>query len=120
MLFSINNDFIQAINFKLLGGMNPSAENYLVMHRFGDFSHANDEAAVKVVVEEFHQSLNSKMSSINIRGYIDSFAHRSELGSSKMSSLSVPILIITGTGNFLMPMIIISNSKISIGEHKEL
>ena len=97
--------FLQAINWKLLGGMNPTAEHYLVLHRFGDFTHANDADAVKVVVDEFHKSLNSKMNAKNIRGYIDSFAHRTDLAQ-KMSGLTVPILIITGElPSFLMALV---------------
>ena len=32
--------------------MNPTAENYLILHRFGDFSHANNADQVKAVVDE--------------------------------------------------------------------
>lgn len=75
--------------------MNPSAENYLIMHRFGDFSHANDAQQVKAVADEFHRQLNSSMNSANISGYINSFVHRTNI-SENMSSLTVPMLIITG------------------------
>lgn len=75
--------------------MNPTAENYLILHRFGDFSHANNADQVKAVVDEFHTKLNSSMNSANISGYIDAFVHRTNIAE-KMSALTVPILIITG------------------------
>jgi len=78
-----------------MGGMNPTAENYLIMHRFGDFTHANNAEQVKAVVEEFHQQLNNKMNSANISGYINSFVHRTNIAE-KMAALSVPLLLITG------------------------
>lgn len=75
--------------------MNPSAENYLIMHRFGDFTHATDAEQIKKVVDEFHKQLHSSMNAANISGYIDSFMHRTNI-SEKMSSLTVPVLIMTG------------------------
>ncbi|XP_067951126.1 uncharacterized protein ZK1073.1-like [Watersipora subatra] len=83
------------INWKLLGGMHPSAENYLVMHRFGDFSHAKDAEQVKGVIDDFHTQLNSTMNSVNIRNFINCFVNRSNIAE-KMGSLTLPILIITG------------------------
>lgn len=83
------------INFKLLGGMNPSAENYLIMHRFGDFTHAENMDQVKAVVDAFHEQLNKTMNAKNIRGYIDAFVHRTSIAE-KMGALSVPVLLITG------------------------
>lgn len=75
--------------------MNPTAENYLIMHRFGDFTHANNAEQVKAVVDQFHEQLNKSMNSKNIRGYIDSFNHRTNIAE-RMNTLKTPILLITG------------------------
>lgn len=87
------------INWKLLGGMNPSAENYLTIHRFGDFTAAADAHQVKGIVEQFHRQLHTTMNPMNLRGYIDTFVHRTNIAE-KMGALTTPVLIITGKAAF--------------------
>jgi len=75
--------------------MNPTAENYLIMHRFGDFSHAENAEQVKQVVDGFHVELNERMNAKNLRGYIEAFMNRTNIAD-KIGGLTIPVLMVTG------------------------
>ncbi|CAG0895147.1 unnamed protein product [Cyprideis torosa] len=96
------------INWKLsLVGHNPSAEQYLVFHRFGTQveSAENKERAI----EEFRQKLNANINPKNLRLYVEAFLKcfligisqpnlsRTEIASRLKGNLKVDTLLVAGT-----------------------
>lgn len=88
----------KVINWKLDHiGMNPTAEAYLVLHRFGIFGRAEDQEQLKLAIENYQDVLRTKTNPKNLTKFVDAFLKRSSISeSSKTARLNVPVLLITG------------------------
>lgn len=78
-------------------GMNPSAENYLVLHRFGStqFSKANDKEELKSIVESYQEALHNKINSKNLKCFVNAFLKRTNIADT-IRNLKCPVLLVTG------------------------
>ncbi|VDN98428.1 unnamed protein product [Rodentolepis nana] len=65
-------------------GMNPSVENYLMLHRFGIFINATTEAELRTAISNFLQNLREKINPKNLNKFIQAF-------------MVCPVLFITGS-----------------------
>ncbi|XP_046574851.1 uncharacterized protein ZK1073.1-like isoform X2 [Haliotis rubra] len=77
-------------------GMNPSAEAYLVFHRFGSFEKAENKEQLEKVIESFQQSLRSKINPRNLKRFVQAFMKRSNIGDN-IGKIKCPILMVTGS-----------------------
>ncbi|XP_064097939.1 uncharacterized protein ZK1073.1-like [Macrobrachium nipponense] len=84
------------ISWKLSNvGMNPTAEQYLIFHKFG---HQLDTAENKErLIKEYQDRLQSKINPKNLRKYVEAFLKRSDLSSKLESKLVVETLLVTGS-----------------------
>jgi len=88
------------INWKLSHmGMNPTAEQYLVFHKFGrsleeQLEHAENK---ENVVLEFQQKLRSTINPRNLRRYVESFLNRTDLSDILATRLKTDVMMVTGT-----------------------
>lgn len=78
-------------------GMNPSAENYLILHRFGasKFTKASDKEELKTIVESYQETLRNKANPKNLRKFVESFLKRTNIAEN-IGKLKCPILLVTG------------------------
>jgi pimeloyl-ACP methyl ester carboxylesterase len=77
-------------------GMNPSAESYLVLHRFGtEFSKAKDTEELKAAIENYQEMLRNKANPKNLKKFVEAFLRRTNIADST-KKLKCPILLITG------------------------
>ncbi|KAK7110653.1 uncharacterized protein ZK1073.1-like [Littorina saxatilis] len=77
-------------------GMNPTAETYLCLHRFGSFEKALNKEQLQKVIESFQQSLRSKVNPHNLKLYVHSYMKRSNIAD-QIGKVRCPILMVTGT-----------------------
>jgi len=80
-------------------GMNPTAEQYLVFHKFGrsleeQLEHAENK---ENVVLEFQQKLRSTINPRNLRRYVESFLNRTDLSDILATRLKTDVMMVTGT-----------------------
>jgi len=90
----------KVINWKLNSiGMNPTAESYLVLHRFGTqsikFKNAETEIELKNVIESYKYNLKNSINPKNLYKFINSFMTRKYLGE-RIAKLNTPTLFLTG------------------------
>ncbi|KAL3864335.1 hypothetical protein ACJMK2_006026 [Sinanodonta woodiana] len=93
--------FMESLKDKMLGwklthiGMNPSAEAYLLLHRFGSFEKAENPEQLNRVLETFQEKLRSKINPINLNRFVQSFMKRSNI-TDQIGKLKCPVLMVTG------------------------
>lgn len=83
------------INWKLQTvGMNPTAEQYLVFHKFGaQIEKAEDKDKV---INLYIKKLKSRINPRNLRLFVDSFLNRSDLSGVLRDKMKVDTLLVTG------------------------
>ncbi|KAM7537449.1 hypothetical protein Aperf_G00000063111 [Anoplocephala perfoliata] len=77
-------------------GMNPSVENYLMLHRFGVFVSATTEAELHTAISNFLQNLRENINPKNLNKFIQAFMGRTNIADS-IGNLKCPVLFITGS-----------------------
>jgi len=85
------------INWKTTGA-STSAEQYLIMHKFGNqIEHSQLESAENTerLIKEYQNRLQAIINPKNLRKYVEAYLKRSDV-SSKLEKLSVETLLITG------------------------
>ncbi|XP_052773534.1 uncharacterized protein ZK1073.1-like isoform X2 [Mya arenaria] len=93
--------FMESLKDKILGwklehiGMNPTAESYLVLHRFGSFENANDKEELNGVLQSYQEALRSKINPHNLNNFVQSFMKRSNITDS-IQKIKCPVLMVTG------------------------
>jgi pimeloyl-ACP methyl ester carboxylesterase len=87
----------KAVGWRLEGGMNPSSESYLLLHRFGTtkFSNSSDRQELKPIAEGFQDALRERMNPRNLRKFVEAFLKRTNIADS-IRKLTCPILLVTG------------------------
>lgn len=78
-------------------GMNPSAESYLLLHRFGatKFSKASDNEELKAIVESYQETLRNKANPRNLKKFVEAFLKRTNIADN-IKKLNCPVLLVTG------------------------
>lgn len=93
--------FMESLKDKVIGwkldhiGMNPTAEAYLVLHRFGSFEKAENKEELNRVLSTFHENLHSRLNSRNLNKYVQSFMKRTNITDS-IQKITCPVLMVTG------------------------
>nr|CDS30121.1 Ndr [Hymenolepis microstoma] len=81
-------------------GMNPSVENYLMLHRFGiedpNFINATTEAELRTAISNFLQNLRENINPKNLHKFIQAFMVRTNITDS-IGNMKCPVLFITGS-----------------------
>jgi len=88
------------LNWKLTNvGMNPTAEQYLIFHKFGHvITQQLDTAENKErLIKEYQDRLHSKINPKNLKKYVESFLKRTDINSKLESQLKVETLLVTGS-----------------------
>lgn len=84
------------LNFKLKSSSsNPSAEDYLVMYKFGHESEGR-EAGREEAIRQYLAELRSRINHKNLQHYMDAFLNRSDLTNLLKEKLTCDALIICG------------------------
>jgi pimeloyl-ACP methyl ester carboxylesterase len=81
-----------------LGDMsdNPTAESYLIMHRFGSrFSKTDSKEDSRALVESFQEVLRTKTNIRNLKKFLESYLKRTGIADS-IKNLKCPVLLMTG------------------------
>jgi pimeloyl-ACP methyl ester carboxylesterase len=78
-------------------GMNPAAESYLILHRFGTtkFSKASDKEELKAIVEGYQETLRNKANPKNLKKFVEAFLKRTSI-TENLKNLNCRILLVTG------------------------
>ncbi|KAK2169828.1 hypothetical protein NP493_1173g00006 [Ridgeia piscesae] len=96
--------FMESVKDKMISwkfntiGMNPSAEAYLVLHRFGSvfqLNKAKDKDQVKAAIENYQSVLRTSTNTKNLKKFVESFLKRSNL-SDRVKKLTCPVLLVAG------------------------
>lgn len=97
--------FMESLKDKVIGwkldhiGMNPTAEAYLVLHRFGsmdeEFEKAENKEELNRVLSSFQEGLWSKINPHNLNRYVQSFMKRTNI-TDTIQKLTCPVLMVTG------------------------
>lgn len=86
----------KVINWKLDHvGMNPSAEAYLVLHRFGSVSKTADKQELQSVIENYQSMLRNKINPKNLKMFVNTFLKRTNI-SENVKKVKCPTLMVTG------------------------
>lgn len=89
------------INWKLgVVGHNPSAEQYLVFHRFGaqGMFEAVDNAENKErAIDEFRQKLSKNINPKNLKMFVNAFLSRTDIATNLKTKLKVDTLLVCGS-----------------------
>ncbi|XP_076105068.1 uncharacterized protein ZK1073.1-like isoform X1 [Mytilus galloprovincialis] len=94
--------FMESLKDKVIGwkleqiGMNPTAETYLVLHRFGSFEKAKNKEDLNKVIATFQNSLRHHINPHNLHRFVQSFMKRTNILDS-IGKLKCQVLMITGT-----------------------
>lgn len=76
-------------------GMNPTAEQYLIFHKFG---HQLDSAENKEkLIKEYQDRLHSKINPKNLKKYVESFLKRTDISAKLSQQMKVETLLVTGS-----------------------
>lgn len=87
----------KVINWKLdHSGMNPTAEAYLVLHRFGSFSSHENKETLKTTVENYQETLRNQVNPKNLKKFVEAFLKRTSV-TDGMKKIKCPILFVTGS-----------------------
>jgi len=86
------------MNWKISGGSSSSAEQYLILHKFGNNVVEEIEAAENKerLIKEYHERLQSKINQKNLKKYVEAFMKRSDFNDKLESKLVVETLLVTG------------------------
>ncbi|XP_053407343.1 uncharacterized protein ZK1073.1-like isoform X2 [Mercenaria mercenaria] len=97
--------FMESLKDKVIGwkldhiGMNPTAEAYLVLHRFGSssmtFEKAENKEELNKVLTTFQDGLRSKLNPHNLNRYVQSFMKRTCI-TDTIQKITCPVLMVTG------------------------
>lgn len=97
--------FMESLKDKVIGwkldhiGMNPTAEAYLVLHRFGSlhdtFDKAQNKEELNKVLQSFQDSLRSKINPHNLNKFVQAFMKRTNIAD-HIEKLNGPVLMVTG------------------------
>ncbi|CAH1785080.1 unnamed protein product, partial [Owenia fusiformis] len=93
--------FLSSIKDKVIqlrlehSGMNPSAETYLVLHRFGSIEGTSNKEDLQSIIDKFQASLKG-LNVKNLRKFVDAFMKRTNIMDS-LEKLQNNILIVTGS-----------------------
>lgn len=93
--------FMESLKDKVIGwkldhiGMNPTAEAYLVLHRFGSFEKAENKEELNKVLTTFQEGLRSKINPHNLNRYVQSFMKRTCI-TDNIQRITCPVLMVTG------------------------
>ncbi|KAK2163788.1 hypothetical protein LSH36_74g07065 [Paralvinella palmiformis] len=94
--------FIESVKDKLINwrldhiGMNPSAEAYLVIHRFGLANKNTDQDMLKSAIENYQEVLRQRTNPKNLKKFVDAFLKRTSLAD-PIKKLKCPVLMVTGS-----------------------
>ncbi|KAL8562793.1 hypothetical protein ACOMHN_022668 [Nucella lapillus] len=77
-------------------GMNPTAESYLCLHRFGSFEKAQNKEQLQKVMSNFQETLRRKMNPHNLKLFVHSYMKRSNIADN-IGKLKCHTLMVTGT-----------------------
>ncbi|KAK3094977.1 hypothetical protein FSP39_008663 [Pinctada imbricata] len=94
--------FMESLRDKLIGwklehiGMNPTAESYLMLHRFGSVDKAENKEQWNKVIENFKESLRKRINPHNLNRFVKSFMKRTNIADSA-DKIKSPTLVVTGT-----------------------
>jgi len=77
-------------------GVNPTAESYLVLHRYGAFHSAEDEEQLKNIIENFQSNLRTKANKKNLKKFVETFLKRTTIAEQMGNKIKCPILFLTG------------------------
>lgn len=98
--------FMESIKDKLINrrlsndGMNPSAENYLLLHRFGaatsKSSQTDDGDLLKNAIESYQSNLRTQINPKNLKNFVEAFLKRTNIHDN-IKKVTCPILFITGS-----------------------
>ncbi|GAB1604018.1 uncharacterized protein ZK1073.1-like [Argonauta hians] len=87
----------KAMNWKLQHiGMNPTAESYLVLHRFGSFEKAENKEQLEFAIKTFTESLRSKINAKNLKKFVEAYMNRTSIADT-IGKVSCPCLLVTGS-----------------------
>ncbi|XP_062588765.1 uncharacterized protein ZK1073.1-like isoform X1 [Saccostrea cucullata] len=92
---------MEGLKDKLIGwklehlGMNPTAEAYLMMHRFGSFEKATDQEELNKAINSFQHSLRKNINPQNLKRFVKSFMKRTNIAES-IGKMKCPVLLVTG------------------------
>jgi pimeloyl-ACP methyl ester carboxylesterase len=95
--------FMESLKDKVIGwklehiGMNPSAEAYLVLHRFGtsELSKATDREQLKSTIEKYQEMLRNKTNAKNLKKFVEAFLKRTNIADN-IKRLKCPVLLVSG------------------------
>ena len=94
--------FMESLKDKVIGwkleqiGMNPTAEAYLVLHRFGSFEKAQSKSELNKVIATFQDSLRHHINPHNLHRFVQSFLKRTNI-TENMGKLKCQVLMVTGS-----------------------
>ncbi|EFX76969.1 hypothetical protein DAPPUDRAFT_321849 [Daphnia pulex] len=84
------------INWKLSNvGMNPTAEQYLVFHKFGRQLERSENK--EKVINEYQHKLRSTINPKNLRRYVETFLNRTDLSEVLESQLKTDVMLVAGS-----------------------
>nr|CAH0098137.1 unnamed protein product [Daphnia galeata] len=84
------------INWKLSNvGMNPTAEQYLVFHKFGRQLERSENK--EKVITEYQHKLRSTINPKNLRRYVETFLNRTDLSEVLESQLKTDVMLVAGS-----------------------
>nr|XP_022335675.1 uncharacterized protein ZK1073.1-like isoform X3 [Crassostrea virginica] len=94
---------MEGLKDKLIGwklehlGMNPTAEAYLMMHRFGSvmFEKATDQEELNKSINSFQHSLRKNINAQNLKRFVKSFMKRTNIADN-IGKMKCPVLLVTG------------------------
>ncbi|OON21060.1 Ndr family protein, partial [Opisthorchis viverrini] len=105
--------FAETIRDKLIGwklnsiGMNPAAESYMLLHRFGSIGDATDEMEMRHALDRFRHSLREAINPRNLNKFIMSF-----MANQRASSVSL-------AGLLQLCCVFISTSSLTYQDNRE-
>lgn len=84
------------MNWKLSNvGMNPSAEQYLVLHKFG--AQLETVENKETLIQDYTEKLKNKINAKNLRRYVEAYMNRKDITSAIETNLkSMDVLLISG------------------------
>ncbi|XP_056005888.1 uncharacterized protein ZK1073.1-like isoform X3 [Ostrea edulis] len=93
---------MEGLKDKLIGwkldnlGMNPTAEAYLMMHRFGSFEKASDQEELNKAISSFQHSLRKNINPQNLKRFVKSFMKRTNIADN-IGKMKCQVLLVTGS-----------------------
>ncbi|XP_014662785.1 PREDICTED: uncharacterized protein ZK1073.1-like isoform X2 [Priapulus caudatus] len=78
------------------GQLKPTAEDYLVFHKFGEKLVEVAQEERDVMLEDYTDHLKTKMNPKNLNRYVQSFVSRTDI-SAQLCNMSVDVLIVVGS-----------------------